>query len=264
MREKRSSRRDDDRQSERQQRRAVDDLRILMKRMEPPITVSDTYEKVRPRLLKTDEFQAVSSEDSRRNAFEKHIRRLREKDEEADRSYRRRDRMSVDRDVHRRDRERSRGERSHRSGGRGSRRSRSPETDAYEAYRRKAIAERERNHRRSTIAEGLLGSDRSRASPPPRRERERERERDRDHDRDHDRPSRSRRDDDSHYERERRDREDEREKVYRRRIDRGSYDELPYGDERPSGSRRRRPDDEDDYTRRDSRDAKVCISLLCF
>lgn len=260
LREKRSSRRDDDRQSERQQRRAVEDLRIAMKRLEPPITVSDTYEKVRPRLLKTDEFQAVASEDARRNAFDKHIRRIKDKEEEADRSYRRRDRMSVDRDMHRRDRDRSRGERSHRSGGRGSRRSRSPEPDAYEADRRKAIAERERNHRRSTMAEGLLGSDRNRASPPPRRERDRERDRDRDRERererDLDRPSRSRRDDDSHYDRERRDRDDDREKGYRRRVDRGSYDELPYGDERPSGSRRRRPDDEDDYTRRDSRDAK--------
>ncbi|UPK89306.1 hypothetical protein LCI18_000241 [Fusarium solani-melongenae] len=255
LREKRSSKRDDDRQSERHQRRAVDDLRAYMKRMEPPITLNDTYDKVRPRLLKSDEFQAITSEDARRSAFDKHIRRLREKEEEADRSYRRRDRMSSERDLHRRERDRSRGERSHRSGGRGSRRSRSPEPDAYEADRRKAIAERERNHRKSTMAEGLLGSDRGRLSPPPRRERERERERERDRDRDYDRHSRSRRDDDGHYERERRDREDERERLYRRRIDRGSYDELPY-DERPSGSRRRRPDDEDDYTRRDSRDSK--------
>ncbi|KAH7170677.1 hypothetical protein EDB81DRAFT_708968 [Dactylonectria macrodidyma] len=255
LREKRSSKREsDDRQSERQQRRAVDDLRAYMKRMEPPITLSDTYEKVRPRLLKSDEFQAITSEDARRSAFDKHLRRLREKEEEADRSYRRRDRMSSERDLHRRERDRSRGERSHRSGGRGSRRSRSPEPDAYEADRRKAIAERERNHRKSTMAEGLLASDRGRLSPPPRRERERERERDRE--RDFDRPSRPRREDDSHYDRERRDREDERERLYRRRIDRGSYDELPYGDERPSGSRRRRPDDEDDYSRRDSRDSK--------
>lgn len=258
LREKRSSKRgDDDRQSERQQRRAIDDLRAYMKRMEPPITLSDTYDKVRSRLLKSDEFQAVTSEDARHNAFDKHIRRLREKEDEADRSYRRRDRMSSERDMHRRERERSRGERSHRSGGRGSRRSRSPEPDAYEADRRKAIAERERNHRKSTMAEGLLGADRSRLSPPPRRERERDRDRERE--RDYDRPSRSRRDDDSYYDRERRDREDERERLYRRRTDRGSHDELNYGDERPSGSRRRRPDDEDEYTRRDSRDAKVRI-----
>ncbi|KPM44664.1 Pre-mRNA-processing protein prp40 [Neonectria ditissima] len=254
LREKRISKRgEDDRQTERQQRRAVDDLRAYLKRVEPVITLSDTYEKVRIRIQKSDEFQAVTSEDARRSAFDKHLRRLREKEDEADRSYRRRDRMSTERDMHRRERERSRGERSHRSGGRGSRRSRSPEPDAYEADRRKAIAERERNHRKSTMAEGLLGSDRGRLSPPPPR---RERERERDRERDYDRQARPRRDDDSHYDRERRDREDERERLYRRRIDRGSYEELPYGDERPSGSRRRRPDDEDDYTRRDSRDSK--------
>lgn len=241
----------------------MDDLRAYLKRVDPPILFSDTYDKVRPRLLKSEEFQAVISEDSRRSAFEKHLRRLREKEEEADRSYRRRDRGSSERDLHRRERERSRGERSHRSSGRAARRSRSPEPDAYEADRRKAIAERERNHRKSTMAENLLGSERGRLSPPPPPRRER----DRDRDRDFDRPGRSRRDEDSYYDRERRDREDDREKLYRRRADRGSYDELPYGDERPSGSRRRRPDDEDDYTRRDSRDSKVrffpCSRHVC-
>ena len=236
-----------------------------MKRMDPPITLSDTYEKVRPRLLKAEEFQAVSSEDSRRAAFDKHMRRLREKEDEAERREKRRDRGSVERP--RGDRDRSRGERSHRSTGRSGRRSRSPEADAYEADRRRAIAERERNHRKSAMAENFLSSDRGRLSPPPRRERERERERDRDRererDRDLDRPPRSRRDDDSYYERERRDREEERERLYRRRIDRGSYDELPYGDEKPLGSRRRRPDDEDDYARRDSRDSKVRFSYSC-
>jgi pre-mRNA-processing factor 40 len=39
-------------------------------------------------------------------------------------------------------------------------------------------------------------------------------------------------------------------------VDR-DVNELPYGDERPSSSRRRRPED-DDADRRDSRDAKVC------
>ncbi|KAL7901336.1 hypothetical protein HDV63DRAFT_400777 [Trichoderma sp. SZMC 28014] len=252
LREKRASKREDDRQPDRQQRRAIDDLRAYIKRLEPPVALSDTYDKVRPRLLKSEEFQAVVSEEFRRSAFEKHLRRLREKDE-ADRAYRRHDRASIERDVSRRERDRSRGDRSHRSGGRGGRRSRSPEPDAYEADRRKAIAERERNHRKSTMAENLLTTDRSRLSPPPSR---RERDRERDRDRDLDRPPRSRRDDDAFYDRERRDREDERERLYRRRADRGSYDELPYGDERPAAPRRRRQEEEDDYARRDSRDSK--------
>ncbi|EEY18331.1 predicted protein [Verticillium alfalfae VaMs.102] len=66
-------------------------------------------------------------------------------------------------------------------------------------------------------------------------------------------PADPRRDDDAYYDRDRRDREvPPPTKTYRRRID--SYDELPYGDERPSGSRRRR--DDDDADRQDSRDSK--------
>lgn len=262
LREK--SKKDEDRQPDRHQRRAIEDLRSYIKRLEPPIASGDTYDKVRPRLMKADEFQAVSSEEFRRSAFDKHMRRLREREDEAERLHRRRER-SPDRDSRRggdRERDRSRGERTHRGNGRSSRRSRSPEPDAYEADRRKAIAERERNHRKSTMAENLLSSDRGRLSPPPRREREREprdreRERDRERDRDYDRRS-SRRDDDSHYDRERRDRDEERERLYRRRVDRGdSHDELNYGDDKSTSSRRRRPEDDDDYTRKDTRDSKV-------
>lgn len=138
----------------------------------------------------------------------------------------------MDRPTHR---DRDRGERSHRSSGRHARSSRSPEPDAYEADRRKAIADREKNYRKGSAADTLLS--------PSRRADRGERDRDRDL-RDLDRPHRSRREDSmSHYDRERRDREDEREKLYRRRGDpRGSIDELPYGDERPGGSRRRRAD----------------------
>ncbi|KAG6050654.1 hypothetical protein E4U39_003526 [Claviceps sp. Clav50 group G5] len=279
LREKRAAKRDEDKHTDRHQRRAVDDLRAYLKRLEPPILLGDTYEKVRPRLVKSEEFQAVSSEDLRRGAFDKHMRRLRVKEEDdVDRGHRRGGtRHSVERDTSRHEGDRSRGEKSQRSG-RLARRSRSPEQDPYEADRRKAIAERERNHRKSTMAENLLSVDRGGrlSPPPPRRERDRDRERDRerdrdrdrdrdtlrdrdrgrDRDRDHDRPPRPRRDDDGHYDRERRDREDERERLYRRRIDRGSYDELPYGDERPPTTRRRRQDDEDDTSRRDSRDSK--------
>ena len=55
-------------------------------------------------------------------------------------------------------------------------------------------------------------------------------------------------------------REEERERLYRRRVERGPVEELPYGDERPTSSRRRRAEDEDD--RRDSRDSKVIINIL--
>jgi pre-mRNA-processing factor 40 len=75
--------------------------------------------------------------------------------------------------------------------------------------------------------------------------------------RDLDKPHRSRREDSiSHYDRERRDREDDREKLYRRRGDpRGSIDELPWGDERPS---RRRRADSDAESAGSARLSKVC------
>ncbi|OAQ91136.1 formin binding protein (FNB3) [Purpureocillium lilacinum] len=284
LREKRAARRDDERHSDRHVRHAVDSLRSALKRLEPPIVLGDTYDHVRPRLVKLPEFLAVPSEEAAKSAFERHMRRLKEKaEDESGRAHRRSSFVSSERDAPRRNRDRSRGERSHR-GGRSSRRSRSPEQDPYEADRRRAIAERERNHRKSTLAEGVLTGDRGRLSPPPRRERDRERERerdrdrdrdrerdrdrdrerDRDHrerDRDYDRYARSRRSEDGHYprDRDRRERDEDRERPLRRPVDTRSVDELNYGDEAPagsSGSRRRRPDDEDGSGRRDSRDSK--------
>jgi len=279
LQEKKAKRPDDDKQFERQQRRALEDLRSFMKRLDPPILVTDTYEKVNSRIAKSEEFQAVASDEARRGAFEKHIRRLREKEEEADRDRRRRDRGDGYRD---------RGERSHRSSIRPARSSRSPEHDPYEADRRKAIAERERNYRKSNMAEGLLAdrkssdshyesardrdrdrerdrdslrdreSGRDRDPGRDRDRRDRDRDRDRERDRDYDR--RPRRDDElNHYDRERRTREEDRERLYRRRVDR-DVNELPYGDERPSSSRRRRADD-DELDRRNSRDSKVSFPL---
>ncbi|KAI6708673.1 hypothetical protein PZA11_001563 [Diplocarpon coronariae] len=223
----------DSAQLERQQRRAVDSLRSLIKHLEPPIRVDDSFEKIRPRIERSDEYLALPTDELRQSAFDKVIRRIKEKEEDAEKDRaKRRDRMSMDRPVHR-DRDRDRGERLHR------RRSRSPEPDAYEADRRKAIADREKNYRKANVADTLLSPGRR-----DRGDRERERGRDRDYDRDLDRPHRSRREEaSSHYDRERRDRESEREKLYRKRGDpRGSIDELPYGDERPIGNRRRRAD----------------------
>ncbi|KJZ80590.1 hypothetical protein HIM_00440 [Hirsutella minnesotensis 3608] len=257
LREKRLVKREDDRHSDRHQRHALDSLRSYIKRLDPPMTLSDTYETVRSRLIMADELKAIASEELMRHAVENRRRRLKEKeDEEAERNRRRHSRVSSERDLSRRTRDRSRGDRSHR-GGRSSRRSRSPEADPYEADRRRAVEERERNHRKSAMAENVLSAgDRGRLSPPPRRERDRDH---RERDRDYDRYSRPRRSEDGHYGRERREREDDRERPFRRPIDTRSVDELNYGDERPSTSsipRRRRPDDEEGPSRRDARDSK--------
>lgn len=261
-----------------------------MKRLDPPIALNDTYEKVKSRLQKSSEFQAVTSEDARRSAFDKHMRRLREKEEELEKDRQRRRDRSRDRYRDRerereRERDRDRGERPHRSA---RTRSRSPEPDLYEADRRKAIAERERNYRKSSMAETLLSDRRSSGGHDDReyrdrererdrdrdrfrdrerdrdRDRERDRDRDRDRERDYDRPPRSRRDEPlSHYERERRDREEERERSYRRRIVERDVEGLNYGDEKPSVPRRRRADDEEER-RPDSRDSKVLGSHYIF
>ena len=210
--------------SERHQRRLVDALRSRIKHLDnPPVMPSSSWESVRPQVAHLEEFIAIESEDLRRQAFDKVVRRLKEKEEDAEKE-RDKKRDYRDRD---RDRERERDSRNgHPTRKHPARASRTPEPDAYEADRRKAMADRERQYRKSSTT-GL--------SPPPR-------DRERDH---HERiPSKHGEGRlSTHYDRERRDREDERERLYRTRGDpRGSRDELDYGS---GGGRRRRGVDSD-------------------
>lgn len=236
--------------ADRQQRRAVDALRSRIKRLEPPVRVTDTWAEVQPRLEKYEEYKALESDELRESAFEKAIRRLKERDEDAER----------DREAHSQSRgsrrDYDRGDREYRSG-RGERRgpsgqsNRTPEMDAYEADRRKAQADRERTYRK------VSGISPPRDRRDERGDRDRYRSRDRDFDR-----SRARDPD---------RREDERERLYRTRGDpRGGRDELDYGggtggvDTRSvaSGDRRRRRDSDTESVasrsakryRRDSRE----------
>lgn len=269
LREKVSRRSEDDKhQAERQQRRAIDALRSFIKHLEPPVRLGDTYESTRSRFEKSEEYIALPDDELRRSAFEKVIRRLKEKEEDTEKERsKRRDRASIEKTSYR-DRERDRGERSHRNG-RHARQSRSPEPDAYEADRRKAIADRERNYRKTNVADTLLSPGRRGSERPEHRsdrgdrDREREPQRDRERERDLDRPHRGRRDDD----RDRRERDEERDRLYRRRGDpRGNIDELPYGDDKPSGSRRRRADSdiESASSRRDSKVRLQFLPEICF
>ncbi|KAJ5587719.1 formin binding protein [Penicillium hispanicum] len=232
--------------ADRHQRRAVDALRSRIRRLEPPVRITDTWDQVQPRLEKYEEYKAVESDALRESAFDKVIRRLKEKEEDADKDRELRDRDRSRRDYDRGDRD-YRSSRGERRGG--SRVSRSPEPDAYEADRRKAQADRERSYRKVS---GLSPSRDRREDRDRERDRDRYRERERDRDRDYDR----------RYDR----REDERERLYRTRGDpRGSRDELDYGgDTRSTGSgdrRRRRESDSESVAsrsvkryRRDSRD----------
>lgn len=217
--------------ADRHQRRAVDALRSRIKHLEPPIRVNDSWEDVKARVEKTDEYHAIESEELRKSAFDKVIKRLKEKEEDVERDRERRHSRRGD-------------ERDYRNGHRGepsrhARLSKSPEPDAYEADRRKAMAAREKQYRKTSS----LG-----VSPPPQSHRERDRrerddrhgrlERDRERERDRSPPRHV-----PSYDRERRDREEERERLYRTRADpRSSRDELNYGEESRSvtGSERRR------------------------
>lgn len=219
---------DDKHASERQQRRLIDALRSRIKHLDKPVITSSTnWDSIRPHISHFDEFKALETDDLRRQAFDKVLRRLKEKEDD----------LENERRSHKHDRSRTRDHRdrdlrnghisSHRHGpliDRHDRRrgSRTPEVDAYEAERRKATADRERQYQKH----GPTG-----LSPPPRsRERESVSSR----------PPRI-----SHYDRERRDREEERERLYRTRGDpRGSRDELDYGAGVSGAGGRRRRDSE--------------------
>lgn len=235
---------DERRDEEHHERYAMDNLRSVIKRLDPPVTLSDTWEAVRARVEKTDEYRALKSDSLRQSVFDKYIRRLKEK--ESDRRDRSR-RDTRERDRRDRDREYRNGHsdthRRHRT------RTRSPEHDPYAAERRQAQQDREARYR---------NNDSTGLSPPYRRDRER----------DDYRYERSRQGSGDHYGRERREREAERERSY---ISRGdplsradprerSVSELDYGDSggRPLSARRRR---ESDVSAADRRDSKVSIVL---
>jgi pre-mRNA-processing factor 40 len=237
----------------RHQRHAIDALRSRIKRLEPPMRPTDTWAQVRPRLEKLDEFKAIESEELRQTAFEKVLRRLKEKEEDAEKERELRDRARGPRRDHP-----DRVDRDYRNGqayrverrAASTRLSRTPEPDPYEADRRKAQADRERSYRK---ASGLSPIRDKRDERERDRDRDREKDRDRDRDRERERDRRHL----SHYERERRDREEERERLYRTRGDpRGSRDELDYGDSRSTVStdrRRRRDSDAESVTSRSAK-----------
>ncbi|KAG9788785.1 hypothetical protein KCU88_g1642, partial [Aureobasidium melanogenum] len=211
--------------ADRHQRRAVDALRSRIKHLDPPVRITDSWEDVKARVEKTDEYHAVETDDLRKAAFDKVIKRLKEKEEDAEKERdRRHARRGDDRDYRN----------GHRAEPRHGRLSKSPEPDVYEAERRRAMAAREKQYRKASSL-GL--------SPPPSSHRDRER---RDRDERHGRLDRDRSPPPRHmtsYERERREREEERERLYRMRGDpRSSRDELNYGEESRSvaGSERRR------------------------
>lgn len=244
--EKVKKREEDERKiEESDERHAVDRLRSVIKRLEPPVELGDTWEVVRPRVEKTDEYRALKSDTLRESAFDKYMQRL--KDKETERRDRRRDERPRSRDR----RERGDRDREYRNGDSHRRdrhrtRTRSPENDPYAAERRRAMQDREARYR---------DSERTGLSPP-RRARDY-----RDDDR-YEPRRRTRSPLGDHYGRERREREVERERTYRvadplsRADPREGSLSLDYGDGagRTANSRRRRESD----ASASRRDVKVC------
>jgi len=230
------------RDEEHNERYAMDALRSVIKRLDPPVLLADTWEVVRPRIEKTDEYRALKSDTLRESVFDKYLRRLREKESDRRDRSRRDDR---DRDRDRRDRDREYRNGHYDSRRRNRTRTRSPEHDPYAAERRRAQQDREARYRNNDST-GL-------SPPPPRRER-------RDDDR-YERPRRSPRGD--HYGRERRERDVERERSYVSRADPREISAplLDYGDSggRTASSRRRRESNES--TSKQDRDVKVCFCV---
>ncbi|GAA5897497.1 hypothetical protein JCM5296_001143 [Sporobolomyces johnsonii] len=118
------------RRAEKKLRLLVDDLRYAYKKLDPPVDLEATYEDVLPRVQETPEFRALEdNEDARRTAFDKFIKRQKEKRAEreaaeADRAER--DRLRQERYEREKERDRE-----------------------YEAER-----ERDRERRRGTAARG--------------------------------------------------------------------------------------------------------------
>lgn len=224
------------RAEEHKERHNMENLRSAIKRLRPAVSVSDTWDVVRPRIEQTGEYRALRSDRLRASVFDRYISRLKDKEQE-----KRHDDRDRDRDRRDRDREYRNGHAdSHR---RPRTRTRSVENDPYAAERRQAQQEREARYRPND------------GTGPSRSQR-----------RDEDRYDRSRRSPlGDHYGQERRAREAEREHREHERswVSRADPNDtgvgsLDYGD---SGGRtlsgRRRRDSNEEALRRD-RDNKVC------
>ena len=218
---------EDKEHAERHTRHAIDKLRSVIKHLRPPISVEASWEDVKSHIEKYPEYQSLDTDEQRKAAFEKVVKRLRER--EADESAREREKA-----MRRAERERE---------DRYMRYSHHGEPDAYEADRRKAQAARERQYRKAS-GTGLS----------PSRHREDRHERHYRHDRERDRERGGYYDFDREQHR-------GREQTYRAKLPDPSG-ELDYGDGGRAGSsttsttvgRRRRESGEDgESTRRDSK-----------
>lgn len=74
---------------ERRIRRAQDGLRAVIRRLEPPIGVDAVWEDIKPRVADSEEYIRLETEELRKEAFAKYIRRLKEKISEREKEWER-------------------------------------------------------------------------------------------------------------------------------------------------------------------------------
>ncbi|CZT22731.1 related to U1 snRNP protein [Ramularia collo-cygni] len=238
-------------QAERDQREAVENIRYAMRKVNPPIRASDSFDHVSSMLENQRDFASADHE-TRITAYTKFIKRLKEKEDER-RDHRDRERGRHHRNESRRDdRERDRRDdrdRRHRT--------HTPEVDAYQADRRKASEIRERRVEKASF--GLTPPRDVRDMRDVRDPRDRDYRERRGSDRYDGRERRSERGSVPVYDRERRERDLERERHYVSRADpRDKGRTLDYGDEdavgsRPGSVRKRRESDVSNVSRRESK-----------
>ncbi|WWC64207.1 uncharacterized protein I303_106815 [Kwoniella dejecticola CBS 10117] len=175
---------DEQRRAERRRRHRIDDLRYALKKVGRHIDLEMTYEEALPHMQDLPEFKEVSEEEDRKAAFDKFVKRQKEKLREAESSEQG---STRDRD---RDRERDREDRHDRDRHREKDRS---DRDREKDRRYSSTREKEKDR-----DEGMDVDEKEYRSS--RKDREREKDRDRDRDRK-----------ESHKERDR-DRDRDREK----------------------------------------------------
>ncbi|GAA5968719.1 hypothetical protein JCM11641_000709 [Rhodosporidiobolus odoratus] len=97
---------DDRRRAEKKLRMLIDDLRYAYKKLDPPVDLDATYEDILPRIQDTPEFAALQdNEEACRTAFEKFVKRQKEKRAEreaAEAEKAERDRLRAEREERRR------------------------------------------------------------------------------------------------------------------------------------------------------------------
>ncbi|KAI8332508.1 hypothetical protein EDC96DRAFT_555435 [Choanephora cucurbitarum] len=73
---------DEKRRQEKKLRKKLDIFRYILKHLQPPIQLEDSWETVKPRVEYLEEYKDIESEEAKQEVFEKYLKRLKEKKED--------------------------------------------------------------------------------------------------------------------------------------------------------------------------------------